>query len=214
MKPYTLAPSYRLGSPGCGCFCEPPGHPLYFVQSIYTKFGNNPPKGPNYFLDGKGAENLDEVSALYGSAKYPKLPLDHPRTRAWIKHLYGYMHDCYRPSWAPVEYGKPGTVIFPVQTWDDKSREAIRVHGEPKPEDHSAVQFIRKYYPEYQPEPDLINARSGYGIGSEGDWWETEAERPSPENCKPRNLGPHPINKTWCQWCGWVSSEEPVKGNV
>lgn len=211
MKPYTLPPSYHLGGPGCGCFLEPPGHPTYFVRPVYTKYGNHPAKGPGYYIDGKGTNSWDEVARLYGSEKYPKLPLDHPRTRLWIKCLYGHMQHCYRPSWAPQEYGKPGTIIYPVQDWDEKSAAAVKANGVPKVEDHAAVLEIRKFYPEYQPEQDLIDQPPVSGCGSEGSWWETESERPTPETCKPRyeggSMSRHPINGTWCQWCGWVSSE-------
>jgi len=211
VRPYKLPPSYHLGGPGCGCFLEPPGHPSYFVRPVYTQYGNHPSKGPGYFIDGKGTDSWEEVAKLYGTTKYPKLPLDHPRTRAWIKCLYGHFQHCYQPSWAPLEFGKPGTIIYPVQDWDEKSVAAVKEHGAPKPEEHSAVLSIRKHYPDYQPEPDLIAGPSSYGKMGEGHWWETDAEKPTPETCKPRgegSLSRHPINGSWCQWCGWVAPEK------
>lgn len=67
------------------------------------------------------------------------------------------------------------------------------------PENHFAVRYVRRWYPDFEPTEALIHDPPA----SVGMWWETEAEQPTPETCEPRSCGPHPVNKTWCQWCGW-----------
>jgi hypothetical protein len=67
-----------------------------------------------------------------------------------------------------------------------------------------ATLYIQEFYPEYKyngTTPEL------YGKDGPGNWWETEAERPTPETCQPRSIGKHPINGTWCQWCGYHLDE-------
>ena len=68
-------------------------------------------------------------------------------------------------------------------------------------ENHQAVIMIRKHYPEYEPEPDLIRNPPS----SSPTWWERMPAKPSPENCPgSKSLQrPHPVNITWCQVCGW-----------
>lgn len=74
------------------------------------------------------------------------------------------------------------------------------------PENHKAVIAIREFYPEHKPILAWID-------GTEqpprtGNWYETEAVRPKPEECKPRSWGKHPINGSWCQWCGWEAPKD------
>jgi len=219
--------------PGNGCVGDPPGFPTYFTRSIYTKYGNSPPCHlPQmvirtqdfrcYVVDSgwKGHSSWDEK---YGKFKklmrrlWKPLPLDHPRTRGWIVGKYKHLNHCYNG------YGDD-TVFWPVPGWklkhfhDDerfsdewrtKAREVVSVANKEiveearrlaTPENHSAVRSIRSFYPEYEPEINLIeNPPKHHG----GNWWETEAKCPSPEECNPRSMGPHPINGSWCQWCGW-----------
>ena len=72
------------------------------------------------------------------------------------------------------------------------------------PENHSATVLIRRHYPDFTPREDLIQKPPELVP----HWWETEAEAPDFETCQPRSCGPHPVNDTWCQWCGWVKPKE------
>jgi len=77
------------------------------------------------------------------------------------------------------------------------------------PDNHCAVVYIRKHYPDYEPDLDLIDNPPS---SSDGNWWEVEAERPTPETCKPPRWGGlHPMNGKWCQHCGWHEEEEEEK---
>lgn len=177
----------------------------------------------NWPKEGEMAERMRKL--------WQPLPLDHERTRLWILTCYSYFKTCYADAERP-EYGRPGTLIYPrpgykrekfrddarfSDAWREAERarvaEVNRIEDERAaavaiPENHRAVLAIRKFYPEYQPELDLIaNPPSAYGCGSGvGSWWETEAERPTPEKCAPRSIGAHPVNGTSCQWCGWVEA--------
>jgi hypothetical protein len=226
---YKLPSTYHLGSPGNACAGDPPGHPRYFVRAIYTRYGNSPRYGtPQYYLNGTGFEELEEVDKLYGTARFPKLPLDHPRTRAWILDKYRHHHHCYyHPT--EKEYRSRKTVIFPVpnyklesfrdhegysEEYRTKQRAAIDqrnadIRAEAAiiciPENHQAVVLIREYYPEYEPELDLIENPPR----STETWWETLDEQPTPENCPGTRWGSkHPVNGAWCQVCGWHQEEK------
>ena len=94
IKPkYKMPPTYHLGTPGAGSFLCPPNHPRHFVRSVFTRFGNSPRRGPSYFLDDTGFDILEEVDTLYGSEKYPQLPLAHERSRLWLAYLRSYFGD-------------------------------------------------------------------------------------------------------------------------
>ena len=77
---YKLPPTYHLGDPGNACYGEPPNHPRYFIRSIYTQHGNNPPYGkPQYILNNIGYEEIEQVDKFFKFFK--PLPLEHPRTQ-------------------------------------------------------------------------------------------------------------------------------------
>ena len=59
-------------------------------------------------------------------------------------------------------------------------------------ENHQAVIMIRKHYPEYEPEPDLIRNPPS----SSPTWWERMPAKPSPENC-PECAAGRPRVKPW-----------------
>lgn len=173
---YTLPPTYKLGNAGCGCFLEPPDHPSYFVKSIYTRYGNSPPRPPYYYLNGNGYENLEDINHLF-----KPLPYDSPRVKAWEEYCYKYFHDCYSPDGIERNVGK-----------------AVISGGQP-PEHHLAHLHVKKYYPEALPRLDLIENPPPF-IGT---WWERHTEKPTPETCQGENWAKHPVNGTWCQVCGW-----------
>jgi hypothetical protein len=104
---YNKPPTYELQSdPGNGCFLDPPGYPSYFTRSVYTQHGNNPWRGPQMVLLGRvvqtAREDHEKVSARL-KRLYKPLPLDHPRTRAWVQELYKHLQHCYRDPADPKE---------------------------------------------------------------------------------------------------------------
>ena len=217
-KGYQLPPTYRLGSSGCGCFMEPPNHPRYFVRSIYTQYGNNPPYSkPCYYLNGNGYTELEQIDKLY-----KPLPLESERVQEWIKALYRHLTHCYKdPLYGndniiyPVPYYKLKTFVDDVRFSDEwRASEKTNVEranaeiealykASATPDNHSATIIIRKYYPEFVPSQELINNPPK----SNGDWWTRLDKRPTPDTC-PGDMGhKHPLNGEWCQFCGWHKGE-------
>ena len=185
MKPYIIPPTYHLGDAGCCCFGEPPNHPRYDVKSIYTQYGNSPPWGrPQYYLKGRGFNELEEVDKLF-----KPLPYDHPRVQAWERDQYAYKSNCYSPD---------GTTRAVDKCIIDPDREQ-------PPEHHLAYLAVKEYYPEAEPRLDLIETPPIYGKGAEGHWWERHDNPPKPEECKGETWRAHPVNGDWCQVCGWVA---------
>ncbi len=67
------------------------------------------------------------------------------------------------------------------------------------PDNHDGTIIVRRYYPEFDPTPELIAAE----FDSPGDWWDVLAERPTPDTCPGTPWHKHPANGSWCQRCGW-----------
>jgi len=155
------------------------------------------------------------------------LPYEHERVQLWIRSVYRHQRNCYRDdAGAVTEPNDGGTLIFPVpyyklrsfvddarfsEEWRAAERTAIAAYNDDVrararaiaiPDNHSAVRQIRAYYPEHMPDLQLI---SNPGDQLEGDWWQTEAERPTIEACTPRSgsrFGAADHSTQWCQWCG------------
>lgn len=180
--------------------------------------------GVNYVVDdGKWAagDDWDKRLARHNSLMrrlWVPLPIDHERTRLWIVGTYQHHHHCYNghgddmviypvlyykrkeyrhdPKWRDeyITAHKAEVDAFNAQLEDQHRALAV-------PDNHNAVRIIRKFYPDYQPELDLISDPPKQRVGQ---WWETEAVQPSEEECaRSQRWGKsHPFNKTWCQWCG------------
>jgi hypothetical protein len=206
LKIYRLPPTYYLqqGS-GYGCAGDPPGYPTYFTRSVYTKFGNKPPHGPHLVITYDGQHYI--VDDVKWEGLWKPLPLNHPRVRLWVMSTYRHHQHCYNGH-------GDNMVIYPVSSyqddprWKDEYREAHRAEVDEErarelvtPGNHNAVRIIRAYYPEHEPDLDLIANPPQVNVGS---WWETEAEQPSEEKCaETQRWGyRHPFNGSWCQWCG------------
>jgi len=233
---YKMPPSYHLqrGS-GNGCAGDPPGYPSYFTRCVYTQHGNTPPRnhavstvitveGVNYIV---GRNDGSDAYKQRLQRLYKPLPVDHPRVRLWILSTYKHHQHCYNGHGEDM-------VIFPVpdyklktfkddERWNETYREALRfevdsfntmVRGQAlltcTPDNHNAVRIVRRYYPDHQPELGLIDNPPD---GCAPCWWETEAENPGPECCNTTmrhydgSFWKHPINGSWCQWCGWKEEE-------
>ncbi len=179
----------------------------------------------------KPGETWDTRHARYNErlrSLWAPLPIDHVRTRCWIESAYRHNHSCYIDDSKPAG-NNDRLLVYPVPSYklehfrDDprfsdewrasekaivalKNREIEAYAASIAiPENHSAYRRVHEFYPDHTPDLALIANPSKH---HPGQWWETEAEQPTPETCKPRSLGPHPINHTWCQWCGWRESEE------
>lgn len=82
-----------------------------------------------------------------------------------------------------------------------------------------AYLYIQEWYPEFS-FGDYLQIRVGYGKGGPGNWWETfDSAARTADECNTQlherygtNGYPHawihPVNKTWCQQCGWHGEQE------
>lgn len=155
------------------------------------------------------------------------LPLEHERTQAWIVRSYVHCAHCYIDD---SKSGDDKILIFPVpryrlpiisKPWvgasesvlkkiEEQEQEKARIlaHAEEiaLPENHLAVRIIRRFYPEYQPDLDMILNPPKH---RPGDWVEREAKCPAPEDCPGSHGRKHP-RTGWCQFCGGTP-DEPVK---
>jgi hypothetical protein len=108
---YTLPPTYQLQRDcGNGCAGDPPGFPTYFTRAVYTQHGNHPPRGYSYVITGPETGGCRGIDPARWSGNYEdhrakhdalmlrlwnKLPLDHPRTVAWIHSTFSHHRHCY-----------------------------------------------------------------------------------------------------------------------
>lgn len=141
---YQPPPSYQLGSPGVGSFLEPPNHPRYATQSIYTKYGNAPPASqPQLFFQGKGFSELEEVDKLF-----KPLPYDDPLVKLWEEDLYAYFRTCYSPDGTTRNVSKA--------ICDVKHHQLPETH-------HLAYLAVKEYYPEAKLRGDFIENPPDWG---------------------------------------------------
>ena len=163
------------------------------------------------------------------------LSIDHERTRLWMQGTYAHQQHMYLDEAGSYQregdtsYSKRwNSFVFPVPSYklehfrddprlSEEWRSTEKANKERKnaetialatqiatPENHCAVRIIRRYYPEHQPIMDWI---TGAAPPPPGNWWETAAKQPKPENCPGQYDHKHPVNGSWCQWCGWREAE-------
>jgi len=220
---YTLPPTYELQRDmGNCCAGDPPGYPTYFTR----------PQAMHVIetSDLRGATweaHQARRDALMRRLWLP-LPLEHPRTQAWIADRFKHLHSCYlnpalsgREQWDKM-------VFYPVPKWklesfvdDLRFSEEWRTKEKAQVElknseiianaaniasdyNHAAVVCIREYYPEFQPTRDQIDGK----VETVGNWWEVMAVRPTPETCPGQHGTAHPVNGSWCQMCGYKIKAE------
>lgn len=228
---------------GMGGFLEPPGHPDHYCHLAYGKDSGASISSVIEDEDGEYADHLapdvlKQVQELYAQWERTKPPIDHPRTLAWMQHAYAHFAHCYKDDKAeaePFEYGRPATLIFPVpyyklrqfrddprfsEEWRVRELAVIKQENDEikakyakvcTPENYSAVRLIRRYYPEHEPRLDWIATPPQ----QPGNWYEELETQPTPDNC-PGDMGhKHPVNGSWCQFCGWYAPKEaPVNAQT
>jgi len=118
---YRLPRTYSLSEPGHCCEVEPPGHPSYYLRSVYGKRGLID-KAPRRVILHEGVLYIVEKYQAFADLTKGLAPLwlplaiDHPRTVAWMQSIYAYL----------------GRYIF------DESRV------------WEVVGLVRRYYPEHE----------------------------------------------------------------
>lgn len=178
----------------------------------------------------KGFKNWEESQAYYEKLYrrlWLPLPIDHPRVRAWMAELYRHFQHCYYDHRVrPQVSERDKMFIWPIpnyklkhfhddprfsEEWRRKEKAAVEqanreiiAQYENIVSDfgHMAVKRIREYYPDHLPISEWIANPPPHP----GNWWETMAQPPQNAaecNASERHDWKHPINGSWCQWCGW-----------
>lgn len=103
---------------GSACSGEPPGHPSYFVQSVYARDGNEP-RGKDAPISVICGHVLERNSSPVGHREaiykrlYRPLPMDSDRVALWIEAtLQHFACAYYHPT--EQEYGRPKMIFYPV----------------------------------------------------------------------------------------------------
>lgn len=235
---YGPTPDDHLGS---GCAGDAPGYPSYFLQTADGMCQVIKADDSNFYV--VLSPDMDEENRKE-NLRNLWLPLhyNHPRTRMWVFDTYKNHHNCYNgfgdgmiiypvPNWQLVtkgafdRYKDDATKSEAVKTVERLRVRQKKVSIEKEcasiatPENHNAVRVIRKFYPKHQPDIGLINKSFSDKLVPVLPelWWETEAERPSEENCakSQRWHNQHPFGSTHCQWCGRsYPKEEKVESEL
>lgn len=244
-RTYTLPRAYKLQKdPGNGCILDPPGYPTYFTRNVYTQHGNNPWRGPQMVITHNGRHHV--VKSIKDRNQYSRvkswdeehaefmerlrrlwlpLPIDHPRTQAWISYCCGYFRNCYtdprceEPTHAGNVHVGPfsaeGTIEIapllglevPIELMGLEYYETIYadaqlitifaiLSGQVENLIYRPWNYIRQWYPEY--DPHTHGCKPGY---AKGDWWERWSHKPSPEECPGKPWARHG-QYDHCQFCG------------
>lgn len=181
----SLLPAYKLPSTyflskhyGSVRFLNPPGYPSYFVQHVYTQYGNYPANSAQLVIrandtarlhvieHAKSLENCGSRDAWHAQREsvyrriWKPLPLLHERTLLWMQYVYSYYHNCYLP---PSGSMRADDAVIRVPT----NREYCT------PERSKAVVYIRQFYPEQQPIHEWLETPPQWG--SISAWWERYA---------------------------------------
>lgn len=146
--------------------------------------------------DGWHCHSGDRTQAL--TALWVPLPMDHLRVRLWIRSMYAYFHGCLQ-----VTEGDKITKT-PLSWPDSRPPEWYVEHNVPA--NSRAYWYIKEFYSEHEPHLEYIAATPK---GNTPCWWETEDTWP--DVCRPRSCGPHPVNGSRCQYCGWNTGSAIIK---
>lgn len=224
--------SYKIDSHiGSGCFLDAPGYPSYFIQSIYTRFGDCPAFGANEVIQNRvirtdkttDKEFRDLIKSLWIKVPYRSI-----RTKAWITQLYMYFHNCYVndaigkdcrhadklvifpiPSYQLKMYIEPRNKTYKMsKEMRNKRRDAIATQNDKIIEDARKIAIPKnhaayRHILEYYPraKPNLELIKNV--PKSAPNWYERLPEKPNKDNCPGEQWQKHPVAKNYCQVCGW-----------
>lgn len=131
-------------------------------------------------------------------------------------YKYERRHEVFkdRPELSDAWREKERAAIVAINEAIDLENETIRKQNQALSDslkematvdNHVAVRIVRQYYPDAPVEAleTLIENRPK----SDGTWYETLPERPTPETCPGAYGRKHPMNGSWCQVCGWHKEE-------
>lgn len=137
---------------GMGCAFDPPGYPSYHLSSYDQR--SHPyaciyyitypyPDGQNYEL-GRNEYPNEILKRLW-----KPYPLDNPRVRSWIMDVYRHWQHC----WDRFDVGG----VLNAADWlcTEWVEDAEKRPSWMTLDRYGAVRYIRKFYPDYDPQPDF-----------------------------------------------------------
>jgi hypothetical protein len=131
-----------------------------------------------------GREAHDAITEARLRSLWKPLPEDHPRVQLWERHAYKHMAHRYKDD-EKIVHGRAATMIYPVPDYklrqfvddhrfssewqalehkkiDLENREIIaRTQKLAIPDNHNAVRWVRKFYPDHEARLDLIEEPPG-----------------------------------------------------
>lgn len=122
----------------------------------------------------------------FGTLKDPKLEIELARR-----------HEAF-DKWTAEEKEKFVSAVTANNHRISRECEAVAV-----PENATATLVVRRFYPAFAPTPELMSET----LQRTGNWWARLPRRPTPEQCPGESWSAHPVNRPWCQVCGWHEAE-------
>lgn len=236
---YKLPRTYSTGTPGMGCHMDPPGYPTYYIMPVYNQHGNTPRNAPDAVIMGPDGvlRRLDRVYPKSEDYKttaaesdrrwkaaihrlWAPLSLEHARSEAWIRTVFGY----FRAGWLPANGSRNVADLKFIGSTAQELRwvrdGTFHAHNPASPtasegrtprdvRTYRPVDYVLEFYPDADPTAlfDAYIDRAHYGKTGIGDWWTTEAERPTVETCPGMRAV---YDENWpkhqsdgCQFCGY-----------
>lgn len=121
---------YRVDrSEGSGCAGDPPGYPSYFLKNIWTGRGDHPQSGPTMVIYSPTTDSCHvvlsadedyEVLKKRMQRMYKKLPIDHPRVKAWISSTFTHHHSCYLDREGKLPKTLTRDPRWPIFIWSEE----------------------------------------------------------------------------------------------
>lgn len=134
---------------GMGGFLNPPTHPEH---NFCVGIGHDGSMSLSSAVDDDNLDDETRAKARQLLDDWQPLPLDDPKTVAWIRQVLGYFKGCWRnPSVPEPECWHAGKLLcnLPITEQSDIG-------------DHAGVHLIRQWYPEFVPtEDNFLQAKWG-----------------------------------------------------
>jgi hypothetical protein len=155
----------RIVSGSTGSFLTPPGHPdqRYSIETDLRRKPENRSSmslssalEPNSYLD---AVTKAKAAGIMRDYKKNQPPLDHPATQEWIRSTLGYFKGMYHDPNLPEGERAKVSNLRSVPEADPMENANF----------HAGVHFVRRYYPDYQPQPEHFEP-GGYGQKDHSVW--------------------------------------------
>lgn len=148
---------YYLVNEGMGGFLNPPTHPEHSYSIVEYRGGH---ECGSYSLSAAASEDWLPGS-VKGTAKgiLKRWQAGTPDS-AWVQSVYNYFRHCYSVDGIETNVNHEGKTITFGKFWDNADLEK-----DMPPTHHLGYMFVKKYYPDHEPDLNLI-----WNNGPLGSW--------------------------------------------